>query len=97
MISLARFIYRLLPRVLQTFTKEAYYTLCGWRFDDLKCWVTANAQPRISEQFSNQLIDHESYARLNTSRSAGRAPRLAVVSPVPPADTGIVTAHPVVR
>jgi glycosyltransferase involved in cell wall biosynthesis len=84
-MKLSRFVFKLLPATLKAIAIQSYHTLNGRRFVDLKKWISDNRGDRESNNF----IVQESFNRLTNLNSLGRSPRLAIVSPTPPAETGI--------
>lgn len=80
-----RLFKRLSPGGAQ-FIKEAYFTLSGWRFDDLVRRVELNQKWSTPADFLTQ----NSVDRLSTMRPLADE-SIAVISPLPPAETGIAT------
>lgn len=80
------FFYRLVARFFPSIgrlLKESYFTLNGWRFDDLKRHVVQN-------KITSSSFALESTLRLALSESDG-IKRIAFISCTPPEDTGIAT------
>ena len=77
-------------RFFRRFCSEAYYTLNGWRFADLKNYVDQSTNVNEDAQFAFSVMRQE-FATLNL-RSANDAPeraRLALVTCLPPDASGI--------
>ena len=68
---------------LRRFPREAYYTLTGWRFDDLKRYVAANEVANKDASLASLLMAP------TLQRRSGRSARIAIVSTMPPDETGI--------
>lgn len=79
-----RVVARVSPR-LSWFIRESYYTLNGWRFDDIKRSVTTS-------QGGSNINTLTFAASLDIVRARGaHQPKVAFVSTLPPEDTGIAT------
>jgi hypothetical protein len=68
---------------LRRLPREAYYTLTGWRFDDLKRYISANEVANEDASLASLLL------RPSLERQAGCTARIAIVSTMPPDETGI--------
>lgn len=83
-----KFILRLVAKVsprLSWFIRESYYTLNGWRFDDIKKSVTTS-------QGGSNINTLTFAASLDIVNARGaHQPKVAFVSTLPPDDTGIAT------
>lgn len=73
---------RMIARIL-TLPKEAYFTLNGWRFDDLKSHLGAT----VSRNDDSILAATEVFS--GAHKSSTRRPRIALVTTLPPDETGI--------
>ena len=85
MRTIFRVVARLFPR-LAGFVKEAYYTLNGWRFDDVKTHITHETS---HSGLSSLSLERTLRTALDDANS--NVSRFAFVTCLPPEDTGIAT------
>lgn len=88
--TLRKKIWRSLPLQIKIFLKRSFQRLTNsdveWHFGDLRVWIAENAR-----NADNSFVAQESYNRLLGASNGGRVAKIAIISPTPPAETGIAT------
>jgi glycosyltransferase involved in cell wall biosynthesis len=91
MFRLLQFIYLLIRRVspeLASLISSWYHTINGWRFHDLKSFIVSHTSSTRSDNLQlSRLFTVQDLSGTTNSRR----PEFAVISLLPPADTGVAT------
>jgi glycosyltransferase involved in cell wall biosynthesis len=79
-----------MKRKIRGFLNRAYWTLDGWRFQDLKDFIKNSS---VQQQKTPMLDLTFTIDAVMGSRDTGKSPDYAFISAMPPAETGVATCN----